>query len=65
MRIQFNTGRGYTLNGQRIIAVTQYDSLGNRVVRFNDIDRGGLRIDPGCKNRSLRIRAEGVRYVQL
>lgn len=40
MRIQFNTGRGYTPNGQRIIADIKYDPYGNHYARFNDIDRG-------------------------
>lgn len=34
-RIQFNTGRGYTEYGQRIIAVKYC-----HIIYFNDIDRG-------------------------
>lgn len=37
MKIQFNTGRGYTAHGQRIIALVEKDQSR---IRFKDIDRG-------------------------
>ena len=40
MKIQFNTGRQYSANGQRIVAEFTYaDRYGNPGILFNDLDR--------------------------